>query len=172
MYDERDDGKEPELKAGETIGTATPSVAPREASLFEPVRDRYGWRLALVFGNHARGGRCPYFPHACFHCDIGAGEETAFDRAANRQRLDWFRDYYQAQLGSINHLVLYNSGSILNPREMPPDLLDEILAFARSLGATRIVSVDSREAYIRQGALSRVVSVLGSGIMLRPILGI
>jgi hypothetical protein len=136
------------------------------------VRDRYGWRLALVFGNHAPGGRCPYYPRACFHCDIGAGEGTAFDQAANRSRLDWFRDHYRFNLDLITHLVLYNSGSILNPREMPPDLLDEILRFVRSLSAVRIISFDSREAYIRSGALKRMVSVLGQRIVLRPILGI
>ncbi len=51
-------------------------------------------------------------------------------------------------------------------------MLDEILGFARSLAAVRIVSVDSREAYIRTESLVRMVSVLGRGIMLRPILGI
>ena len=136
------------------------------------MRDRYGWRLALVFGNHAPGGRCPYYPRSCFHCDIGAGEGTAFDHATNRRRLDWFRVNYRSHLDSINHLVLYNSGSVLNPREMPLDLLDEILGFARSLGAVRIVSVDSREAFIRPEALRRIGSVLGPGIMFRPILGI
>jgi uncharacterized Fe-S cluster-containing MiaB family protein len=35
--------------------------------------------------------------------------------------------------------LLYNSGSILNPREMLPEMLDEILGFARSLAAVRIV---------------------------------
>jgi hypothetical protein len=68
--------------------------------------------------------------------------------------------------------LLYNSGSILNPREMPPAMLDEILGFACSLAAVRIVSVDSREAYIKPEALVRMVSVLGRGIMLRPLLGI
>jgi hypothetical protein len=170
--DERDHGIEPVLNIGETSAATIPRVAPREASLFEPVRDHYGWRLALVFGNHAPNGRCPYYPRACFHCDIGAGEGTAFDHSTNRRRLDWFRGNYRTQLESISHLVLYNSGSILNPREMPPDLLDEILGFARSLPAVRIVSVDSREAYIRRGTLWRMVSILGPGIMLRPILGI
>jgi hypothetical protein len=172
LYDERDDGIERVSNNRGTFANTIPSVAPREASLFEPVRGRYGWRLALVFGNHAPAGRCPYYPRACFHCDIGAGEGMAFDHAANRQRLDWFRDHYRAQLDSINHLVIYNSGSILNPREMPPELLDEILGFARSLAAVRIVSVDSRETYIRPGPLLRMVSVLRPGIMLRPILGI
>jgi hypothetical protein len=140
---------------------------------FEPVRDRYGWRLALVFGNHAPGGICPYYVgELCYHCDIGAGEGAAFDTAANHRRLVWFRDYYRSHLDSVRHLVLYNSGSVLNPREMPPELLDEILTFARSLPAVRIVSLDSREAYIRPEPLKRILRVAGERLTTRPILGI
>ena len=118
-------------------GSAMPGAVPRAESLFEPVRDRYGWRLALVFGNHAPGGFCPYYAaERCFHCDIGAGEGAAFDHATNRQRLAWFREHYQPHLASISHLVLYNSGSVLNPREMPPELLDEIVRF-RPLASCR-----------------------------------
>jgi hypothetical protein len=142
-------------------------------SLFEPVRDRYGWRLALVFGNHAAGGACPYYAaDRCFHCDIGAGEGAAFDRSANGRRLALFRAIYERDLTSISHLVLYNSGSILNSREMPPELLGEILAFARSLPAVCVVSLDSREAYIRPAILTRILSVAGEVIVVRPILGI
>jgi hypothetical protein len=146
---------------------------PRADSIFEPVRDRYGWRLALVFGNHAPGGICPYYAQErCLHCDIGAGEGAAFDHATNRLRLAWFREHYERQLPVISHAVLYNSGSVLNPREMPADLLDEIVTFAGSLPAVRAISLDSREAYIRSDALRRIQSVVGSGIMIRPILGI
>jgi hypothetical protein len=143
------------------------------ASLFEPVRDRYGWRLALVFGNQAPDGLCPYVAaERCFHCDIGAGEGAAFDQDTNRKRLAWFRDHYSPCLASIGHLVLYNSGSVLNPREMPADLLDEILAFARSLPAVRVISLDSREAHIRPRTLRRLLQCLGQGYVVRPILGL
>jgi len=168
-----DDGLVPKLHLAEMLGPSIPSVVPPVASVFEPVRDRYGWRLALVFGNHAPGGLCPYVAAGrCFHCDIGAGEGAAFDHITNRKRLAWFRDHYQPHLVSISHLVLYNSGSVLNPREMPPELLDEILAFSRSLPAVRVISLDSREAYIRPSALRRVLDSLGDGYVARPILGI
>jgi hypothetical protein len=172
LSDERAKQIEPIHVRSVTVATKLPSVAPHDASVFQPVHDRYGWRLALVFGNHARGGYCPYYPRACFHCDIGSGEGAAFDLATNRRRLDWFRDHYGGELDSISHLVFYNSGSILNPREMPPVLLDEILGFARSLADVQVISVDSREAYVRPGILMRMVSVLGPRIALRPILGI
>ena len=67
----------------------------------------------------------------------GQGRGRPSISTTNRQRLAWFHEYYRSHLASISHLVLYNSGSVLNPREMPPELLDEILAFARSLPAVR-----------------------------------
>jgi hypothetical protein len=147
--------------------------APRDEMRFEPVRDRYGWRLALVFGNHAPGGVCPYYAgDLCDHCDIGAGEGAAFDHTMNRLRIAWFADHYRSRLDSISHLVLYNSGSVLNPREMPPDLLEEIVTFARSLPEVRIISLDSREAYIRPETLRRILAVTGESITVRPILGL
>ena len=38
-----------------------PLARPADRLLFAPTRDRYGVRLALVFGNHAPGGQCPYY---------------------------------------------------------------------------------------------------------------
>jgi hypothetical protein len=157
----------------EPVRSRIAGAVPRQEVLFEPVHDRYGWRLALVFGNHAPSGICPYYTgELCYHCDIGAGEGVAFDVATNAQRLDWFRDYYRRHLGSVGHLVIYNSGSVLNPREMPREVLDEILGFARSIPAVRVVSLDSREAHINIETLKRVLSVVGEGIMVRPILGV
>jgi hypothetical protein len=148
-------------------------IAPRPASLFRPVRDGYGLRLALVFGNHARRGLCPYHAgHRCHHCDLGAGEGAAFEVRTNRGRLAWFRQHYADVLPGLAHLVLYNSGSILNPREMPPDMLDELLAFGRELPGVQVVSLDSRETYISRPSLLRAAEALGPGRMLRPILGL
>ncbi|MGO9468612.1 MAG: hypothetical protein ACLQIB_50085 [Isosphaeraceae bacterium] len=173
MSGESDERLVPKLQLAEMPRPTIPTVVPRGESVFDPLRDRYGWRLALVFGNHAPGGLCPYVAATrCFHCDIGSGEGAAFDHVTNRNRLDWFRDHYQTSLTSISHLVLYNSGSILNPREMPPELLEEILAFARSLPAVRVISLDSREAYIRPAVLRRVLQFLGDSYVIRPILGL
>ncbi len=165
--------RNPAPPSGESSRSTMPGVIPRAESLFVPVRDRYGWRLALVFGNHATGGFCPYYTHErCFHCDIGAGEGAAFDLATNRQRLAWFQDYYQPHLASISHLVIYNSGSVLNPREMPREMLEEILTFAHSLPAARVISLDSREPYIKPEAVGRIRSRRRNAATIRPILGI
>jgi hypothetical protein len=157
----------------DTWASAAPRAVPRAESLFQPLGDRYGWRLALVFGNHAPGGLCPYYTEEhCFHCDIGAGEGAAFDLTTNRQRLAWFREHYRPHLATINHLVLYNSGSILNPREMPAEMLDEIVAFAGSLPTVSVISLDSREPFIRTGTLRPILLTAGPRITVRPILGI
>jgi hypothetical protein len=86
--------------------------------------------------------------------------------------MNWFRDYYRGYLDSIRHLVVYNSGSVLNPREMLPELLEDIIAFARSLPSVRVVSMDSREPYIKPKVLERILSAAGGGITIRPILGL
>ena len=90
----------------------------------------------------------------------------------NRQRLEWFQEHYRSHLATINHLVLYNSGSILNPREMPAEMLDKIVAFAGSLPAVSVISLDSREPFIRPGTLKRILLTAGPRISVRPILGV
>jgi hypothetical protein len=146
---------------------------PRDEILFDPVRDRYGLRLALVFGNHAPGGLCPYYArNRCFHCDIGAGEGAAFNHSANLERLAWFQDRYRDQLNAVAHLVVYNSGSVLNPLEMPKELLDEIVTVGGSLPSLRVLSLDSREAFIRPAVLRPILHRAGNGLVIRPILGI
>ncbi|MGA2032118.1 MAG: hypothetical protein ABSG68_07685 [Thermoguttaceae bacterium] len=150
-----------------------PLARPADRLLFAPTRDRYGVRLALVFGNHAPGGQCPYYAAGkCRHCDIGAGEGAAFTSELNRQRLAWLREYYRQVLPEVAHLVLYNSGSLLNPQEMPVDLLDELLAWARSLPALRIVSVETRENAVTKSSARRAADALGPDRMLRVILGL
>lgn len=146
-------------------------VAPPERSLFRPVGDRYGLRLALVFGNQARGGICPFYKRdRCWHCDIGAGEGRAFDTDANRRRLEWLKERYASCWSEVSHLVLFNSGSTLSPRELDPGFLREVVAWAATLPRLRELSLDSRETWIRTANLQPLAEVAGA-LRLRPILG-
>jgi len=146
---------------------------PADRLLFPPTRDPYGVRLALVFGNHAPGGQCPHYTAGhCRHCDIGAGEGHAFTPELNRRRLAWYQDYFRAILAEVVHLVLYNSGSLLNPREMPADVLDEILTWARSLPALKVLSLETRESFVTQVSVRRVAGTLGPCQTARLILGL
>ncbi len=150
-----------------------PLARPADRLLFPPTHDRYGVRLALVFGNQAPGGRCPYYAAGqCRYCDIGAGEGAAATSESNRQRLSWFQEHYRRVLPEVVHLVLYNSGSLLNPREMPVDVLDEVLVWARSLPALRMVSLETRESAASELSVRRAADALGPGRMMRVILGL
>jgi hypothetical protein len=146
---------------------------PQADTLFEPVYDDYGLRLALVFGNHAEDGVCPYArAQRCYHCDIGFGEGVQFDTASNLRRLAWFRQHYAAYWHELAHLVIYNSGSTLNPRELAPEVCQHIMAFARSLPRLRQVSMDSREGFVTTDAVRQLATALGAGKRLSLILGV
>lgn len=141
--------------------------------LFRVVRDTYGPRLALVFGNHAGGGVCPYYAATlCHHCDIGRGEGRTFDVAANLRRLNWYQSHFATELPEVAHLVIYNSGSVLNPVEMPFEVLREVLAMARGIASVKQVSLDSRESYVTASRLVPIAEQLRSDQRVRVILGI
>jgi hypothetical protein len=127
----------------------------------------------LVFGNQAPGGQCPYYTAGqCHFCDIGSGEGVAATAESNRQRLAWFQQRYRSVLPQVAHLVLYNSGSILNSRELSGEVLVEILTWARSLPDLRVVSMETRESAVTEFSVRRVAEALGPGSMLRVILGL
>jgi hypothetical protein len=90
----------------------------------------------------------------------------------NRRRLAFFQQHYASVLPHLAHLVLYNSGSVLNPREFAPPSLDAILEYAGRLRACRVVSLDAREGYITSAHLERVLRHLRPDQRPRPILGL
>jgi hypothetical protein len=148
-------------------------VIPDASILFDPVRDTYGSRLALVFGNEFKGGKCLFYTaKQCHHCDIGAGEGTQFTSEMNRLRLNFFKQQYRNVLGNVKHLIVYNSGSTLNKAEMSRQTLKYIVVYASSLDNCKIVSFDSREMYITEDSLGYVVEKLREDQQARIILGV
>jgi hypothetical protein len=151
----------------------TSSILPHPESLFKPVYDRRGLRLAIVLGNEAPSGICPYAArNNCHHCDIGLGEGRRFDPAMNRARFRWLEKHYSRIWPRVAHLVVYNSGSVLNRLELAPEILTAVLDFARSLPELRLVSVESREAFVTPEVVSRLTADLGAGREARVIVGI
>lgn len=145
---------------------------PKPALLFNPAEDHYGVRLALVFGNEAPAGRCPFYGRQCYHCDIGEGEGAQFDSDTNARRLKFFQHHYARLLPEVVHLVLYNSGSVLNPRELSAPTLEMLLKWAAALPRCQVVSLDSREGFVTARALRRVLDCLREDQRPRPILGL
>ncbi|MDB5385695.1 MAG: Archaeal-type Fe-S oxidoreductase [Planctomycetaceae bacterium] len=151
----------------------TPPAKPSADQLFHVVHDAYGKRLALVFGNHAERGECPFYTASrCHHCDIGMGEGVAFDLATNRRRLEWYQSYFRHEWEALTHLVIYNSGSVLNPVEMPFEFLQDILAVVRRVASIRVVSLDSRESFVTVDRILRIAEQLRDDQCVRIILGI
>ena len=150
----------------------TSTAIPEKSILFAPTIDGYGLRLALVFGNEFRGGECPFYQKQCNHCDIGAGEGLQFDYELNKQRLEFFQDYYADILANVVHLVIYNSGSTLNKAEMSPKTLTEILSYVSGLEKCNIVSLDSREMYIHDENIAYLVKNLRKNQEIKLILGL
>jgi len=90
----------------------------------------------------------------------------------NLTRLGWLQKHYASIWPRVAHLVVYNSGSVLNRLELAPETLTAVLDFARSLPELRLVSVESREAFVTPEAVSRLTADLGAGRELRVIIGI
>lgn len=118
--------------------------------MFEAIHGPRGLRLALVFGNEAPFGKCPFHENQCKHCDLGAGEGRQFTPDLNHQRLDFFAQHYQNVFPKVQHLVIYNSGSTLDPHELSDETLGNILRFASSLPKCTRISFDSRETFVKK----------------------
>ena len=157
------------------VAKSEPSLAeaPAAALRFEPTQDRFGMRLSLVFGNEAKDGVCPFYRRdECSHCDIGAGEEKAATADSHAQRWNFFAHHYRRELPQVNHLVLYNSGSLLNPKEMSPLALGALCDEAAKLPSLRMLSLDTRELFVQRDRLSALRSRLPAQVSLRIILGL
>lgn len=147
--------------------------APPLAQRFDVVKDRYGHRMAWVFGNQDKGGVCPYRRAGlCHHCDIGDGEGHRFTTSMNRDRLNWFMEHDHDLLPQLAHLVVYNSGSVLNPRELSPEVLLDICASTAAMPNLRVVSVDTRESFLDADRLVLIAKHLPKRVCVRPILGL
>ena len=129
-----------------------------------------GKRVALAIGNE--NCSCPFYLRGdCHHCDIGEGEGL-FTPDMNLERLEWLKDYFKDDLQDAEHLLVYNSGSVLDQREMSRRTLGTILGYISSLDKCKVVSLDSREMYVTKDSLDYVVKSLREDQQARIILGI
>lgn len=130
---------------------------PPMSSLFGPIQAPRGKRLALVFGNEAPGGRCPYHATQCNHCDIGEGEGLRFTSQMNAKRLDFFKEYFNDEFKDLQQLIIYNYGSTLNKVEMSRETLFNIVDFATQIKSVKRISFDSREPFITTEIVSQLL---------------
>ncbi|MEO2016751.1 MAG: hypothetical protein ABGZ53_20535, partial [Fuerstiella sp.] len=75
-------------------------------------------------------------------------------------------------LPQLAHLVVYNSGSVLNPRELAPEFLLDICDQADAMPNLLVLSLDTREAYLNTDRLVQLAERLPRRVCVRPILGL
>jgi hypothetical protein len=149
-----------------------PAIPPANV-LFPLTYDVRGLRLAIVLGNQAIGGTCPFAKaRLCHHCDIGLGEGVRFSTELNLRRVEWLKNYYASVFPELSHLIIYNSGSTLNPVELSPEVIESLLSYVRTLPNLKVVSMDSRESFVTSSRVVQIASQLGLGRELRIILGV
>jgi radical SAM enzyme (TIGR01210 family) len=86
--------------------------------------------------------------------------------------LEWFLVRDAAALRTASHLLIYNSGSVLNPVEMAEAVLDAIAAQCRNTPSVRVVSVESREGYVTVSHVEHLLERLASHQVLRVVIGL
>ncbi len=146
---------------------------PQPGFVFPVEEDLYGKRLVLIFGNE--NGKCPFYGSECNFCQIGAGEYNGhkFFFTENCQRLEWFVSHYGKNLlKSIDHLLIYNSGSVLDKKEMSLKTLGSILDLTATTISPSVVSLDTREIYITDEALLFLKESVSSGIRIHFSIGL
>lgn len=139
---------------------------PQPGFVFDVEKDFYGNRLALVFGNES--GACPNYSSGCRFCEIGAGEYCGhrFSIKENCLRASWFLEHYGCkQLLLLDHLLLYNSGSVLDEKQFSTQSLRSVVEILRQCCSPRVVSFDTRCEYVEEEKLV-LLSQLFSGVEL------
>ena len=139
----------------------------------KPSIDAYGIRLPLVFGNEALNGICPFAQaDLCSHCDIGLGEGE-FTPEQNSERLQFLvNEHFKDVLPSAAHVLVFNSGSTLNDREMSQETRAAIVQYLSSLAKCQIISLDSREMYVTGEKLEELASGFRADQIVRVNLGL
>jgi len=131
----------------------------------EPVR-----RLVVTL----RGPGCAWVERGggCVMCGHHAGT-TRGDVPSPEEYLAQFRGEIAGyDLSGIRIISLYNSGSMLNPEEVPPDALALILRDIREFAPIRKVVLETRAEYVRRDAITGLLRELGPGKTISAAIGL
>lgn len=131
----------------------------------EPVR-----RLVVTL----RGPGCAWVSRGggCVMCGHYAGT-TCGDVPSPDEYLAQFRgEIARYDLSDIRVISLYNSGSMLNPEEVPPEALSLIFRDICALAPVRKVVLETRAEYVRRETAAGLKSLLGTGKTLAVAIGL
>ncbi|MHB9030766.1 MAG: hypothetical protein ACYC9O_18515 [Candidatus Latescibacterota bacterium] len=134
------------------------------------IHDRPARRLVITL----RGPGCSWVDRGegCFMCGHHAGTTRGAIPAAEEYLAQFRSEISGYDLSGIEILSLYNSGSVLNPDEVPPEALRAMIADIRNLGSIRKVVLETRAEYIDRSRLAELKDILGPGRILSVALGL
>ncbi|MFA6473059.1 MAG: hypothetical protein WCU00_13590 [Candidatus Latescibacterota bacterium] len=113
----------------------------------------------------SRGGGCAMCGH---YAGTTRGEMPTVE-----EFLAQFREEVSLyDLRRIGIISLYNSGSVLNPRELPHEALLSILREIRDFPSIRKVILETRAEYVSEKLIGDITSALGSGKSLSIAIGL
>jgi hypothetical protein len=121
-----------------------------------------------------RGPGCSWVSRGggCVMCGHHAGT-TRGEIPLPEEYLAQFRsEIARYDLSSVRVISLYNSGSMLNPGEVPPEALALILRYIRELAPIRKVVLETRAEYVCRKRVAELRRLLGPGKILAVAIGL
>ncbi|MDP2983080.1 MAG: hypothetical protein Q8O92_07110 [Candidatus Latescibacter sp.] len=108
----------------------------------------------------------------CSMCGHYAGT-TRGEMPSAAEFLAQFRsEIARYDLSRIRIISLYNSGSVLNPGELPPEALRNILREIRNFPSVQKIILESRAEYVFENLIGDLRNVLGPGKSLSIAIGL
>lgn len=121
-----------------------------------------------------RGPGCGWVTRGdgCIMCGHHAGTTRGVVPTPEEYLAQFRSELARYDLCETEVLSLYNSGSMLNPEEIPRAALEQILADIRDLPTIRKVVLETRAEYVSGERLSRLRDILGAGKSLSIAMGL
>ncbi len=108
----------------------------------------------------------------CIMCGHHAGTLRRKPPTADDFITQFENELSQYSLDGIEIISIYNSGSVLNPNEMPPAALEFILEKIAAIGRVKKVVLETRAEYAERERVRKYAGILGTGCRLSIAIGL
>lgn len=110
-----------------------------------------------------RGPGCAWVSRGggCFMCGHHAGTTRGVVPAVEEYLAQFRSEIARRDISDIEVLSLYNSGSVLNPGEVPPESLRAIFQDIACIPSIRKVVLETRAEYVVRERLAELAGILG-----------
>lgn len=121
-----------------------------------------------------RGPGCGWVTRGggCVMCGHHAGTTRGVVPSPEEYLAQFRTEIGRYSCDGVEIISIYNSGSVLNPDEIPPDVLEHILCDIRSLPSIHKVVLETRAEYVTGERVRRLRDVLGPGKIISIAIGL